>query len=127
MDEAGTTTDGPVVVPAALCGPLLAYLTRALTRDVRDAGARIPPDLVAFLRTLHNATEPPPLADHGNPDEAPETIEGTGWSTVAQLAAYSGHPARTLRHWAAAGRVRARRMGRTWLIDPDSLTGDTTP
>ncbi|MBD2897251.1 hypothetical protein amrb99_62100 [Actinomadura sp. RB99] len=127
MDEAGTTQAGPVVVPASLCGPLLAYLTRALTRDVRDGGARIPPDLVAFLRALHNATEPAPLADHGNNGEAPETIEGTGWSTVAQLAAYSGHPPRTLRHWAAAGRVRARRVGRTWLIDPDSLKEDTAP
>lgn len=110
-----------MTVPPALARPLLRVLVRALTREAREDGGTVPPGIAPFLADLAAVADGPPLADSGNGDDAPETIEVAGWSTVAQLAAYSGHPPRTLRHWAAAGRVRAHRVGRAWLIDPESL------
>lgn len=118
--HSGHSEPGPVMVPPGLAGPLLRVLMRALAREAREDGGLVPPGIAGFLADLA-AAERGPVADDGNTDEAPDTIEGSGWSTVAQLAAYSGHPPRTLRHWAAAGRVRAHRVGRTWLIDPESL------
>ncbi|RAY13604.1 hypothetical protein DPM19_18165 [Actinomadura craniellae] len=111
-----------MVVPAALVGPLLRVLVRALAREAREGGGGvIPPGIAEFLRALHEATDPPPVADGGNTEDPPDSIEGMAMVTVAQLAASSGFPSRTLRYWAAAGRVRAVRAGNTWLIDPESL------
>jgi excisionase family DNA binding protein len=94
---------------------------RAMEREATaNGGGILPSGIAPFLADLA-AVADGPLADSGNGDDVPETIEVAGWSTVAQLAAYSGHPPRTLRHWAAAGRVRAHRVGRAWLIDPESL------
>ena len=111
-----------VVVPPDLAGGLLWLLVRALKREVRDDGGIIPPGLEPFLRDLHEAAEAAPVADDGNVEQTPGTIDVMAMVTVAQLSATSGHPHRTLRHWAATGRIRAHRAGRTWLIDPDSLT-----
>ncbi|MFC5748907.1 helix-turn-helix domain-containing protein [Actinomadura rugatobispora] len=114
-----------VVVPPGLAGPLLRVLVRALAREVREDGGMIPPGLAPFLSELAAVADRPPVADNGNRGEAAEMIDGAGWVTVAQLAADSGHPARTLRHWASTGRLQARRVARTWLIDPESLKRGT--
>lgn len=109
----------PVIVPAELAGPLLPFLVRALAREVRENGALVPEGMLAFLRELRDAEGP--VADDGQTDDVPETIESAGMVTVAQLAEQSGFPSRSLRRWAASGRVRAVRVGRQWLLDPDSL------
>lgn len=121
-----TVTDArpAVTVPPQLAAPLLRLLVRALVREAREDGGhgQIPAGLEAFLRSLDAASGV--LAARGKDDDVPEKIEGTGMVTVAQLSEYSGFPPRTLRHWAARGRVRAVRAGRTWLIDPESLRED---
>lgn len=115
--------DGPVRVPPDLARPLLRLIVRALYRDARDgAGGCVSPELAAFLRDLESAEHRAPVADNGNADQGEAILEAsTCWATAAWLADRSGHPPRTLRHWAATGRVRAVRAGRLWLIDPESL------
>ncbi|PSL02501.1 excisionase family DNA binding protein [Haloactinopolyspora alba] len=45
---------------------------------------------------------------------------GQQWASVAEMAGRTGVPGRTLRRWAASGRIRAERIGRTWwLYVPD--------
>lgn len=63
------------------------------------------------------------LAALGQVEESPETIETTGWVTAARLAEDSGWSPRSIRRWAATGRVRAVRVGSQWVIDPESLKG----
>lgn len=119
------TSDAQRAVPlpsSALAGPLLGYLVRHLARDARDGGAVALPGLADYLRALAEAARP--VADSGNDEPSPATLDAAGLLTVAQLAEVSGHPPRTLRHWAACGRLTARRIGRQWLIDPTSLTED---
>jgi excisionase family DNA binding protein len=123
-DDAPETTRA-VTVPPGLTGPLLRVLVRALTREVREDGGVVPPGIAVFLRALQAAVDGPPVADDGNAEDRPETIEIAEMATVAELAEHTGHPARTLRHWAATGRVRAYRAGRVWLIDPGSLKNRT--
>ena len=43
------------------------------------------------------------------------------WITVTQGALYSGAPARTVRYWAATGRVQARQCGAQWRVERKSL------
>lgn len=108
-----------VVVPAELAGPLLPFLVRALTREVRENGGLVPEGMPAFLRALQ--AEEVPVTDDGQIEDLPEKIESVGMVTVAQLAEQSGFPSRSLRRWAAGGRVRAMRVGPIWLVDPESL------
>lgn len=114
---------GPVSVPPALAGPLLRVLVRALVREAREDGGQVPAGIADFLRALDAAARRP-VADDGH-DHEPLDMIGcvTGWASVAQLAEHTGHPPRTLCRWAAGGRVRAVRVGRTWLIDPESMKG----
>ncbi len=109
----------PVIVPAKLVGPLLAFLVRTLKREVRENGGLVTREMAAFLRELQAAEGS--VADDGQIEEPPEMIESVGMVTVAQLAELSGFPPRTLRRWAAGGRVRAVRVGTQWLIDPASI------
>ncbi len=43
------------------------------------------------------------------------------WATPEQAAALLGTTAKTVRRWAASGRLRASRTGRSWRIDRASL------
>lgn len=124
MSDALLLDDGSVMVPADLAGEVLRALVRDVTGRVRADGGQPSASCHALLSALYEAARRPlrPVADDGNDDAGPATLDVAGMATVAQLAEASGHSPRTLRHWAAAGRVRAQQVGRTWLIDPQSLT-----
>lgn len=114
-----------VRVPDELAGPLLRYLVRHLVRDARDGGAVALPGLAGYLRDLAEADRGATVADDGHERDVPGSLDGvTAMVTVSQMAERSGYSCRSLRRWAASGRLRARRAGRTWLIDPDSMTED---
>lgn len=106
--------------PATLAGPLLRYLVGHLVRDARDGGAVALPGLTGYLRELADAAAEQ-VADDGHDHDDSDKLRDM--ITVAELAEMSGYPTRTLRRWAAGGRLRARRAGRTWLVDPESLKG----
>jgi excisionase family DNA binding protein len=46
---------------------------------------------------------------------------GEGWATTEQAAELLGVTPKTVGRWAAAGRLRATRHGRTWRIDRAGL------
>jgi excisionase family DNA binding protein len=126
--RAGVASDtrSDAELAALLSDPVIAALVlRAVVRDLTDAvrldGVSVSPRCRRLLSLLYAAARPRELAANGKDHDPAETIEITGTVTVAQLAEQSGHSPRTLRHWAATGRVRAHRAGRTWLIDPESL------
>jgi excisionase family DNA binding protein len=112
--------------PPSLAAPLLKYLVAHLVRDARDGGALVDPALAGYLRALHEVAVADDGKDH---DESDSLGDVAALVTVSQLAERSGYSCRTLRHWAASGRLAARRVGRTWLIDPDSIrrTDDHPP
>jgi excisionase family DNA binding protein len=115
--------DGSVVVPAVVAGEVLRALVRDVTARVRADGGEVSPACRALLSALYEASRRSAsrVAVDGNDETAPATLDVTGMATVAQVAEVSGHSPRTLRHWAAHGRLTAVRVGRTWLIDPQSL------
>jgi hypothetical protein len=76
------------------------------------------PGLAAYLRSLAEAAGT--VAD----DDESGSLHLPAMVRVSQLAERSGYSCRTLRRWAATGRLTARRVGRTWVIDPDSLPED---
>lgn len=114
-----------VQVPDELAGPLLRYLVRHLVRDARDGGAVVLPGLAGYLRDLAEVDRAGTVADDGQECEESGSLKSvTAMVTVSQMAERSGFSCRSLRRWAASGRLRARRAGRTWLIDPESITED---
>jgi hypothetical protein len=121
-----------VQVPPELAGVVLRALLRDLAERVRADGGTPSATARAFLAELHAATAcrtqavAPDLhvADDGHDPDAPAMLDVTGMLVVSQVAAASGYSCRTLRRWAANGRVAAIRAGRTWLIDPESLRED---
>jgi excisionase family DNA binding protein len=117
----------------ALASLLLRLLVHDVTERARRDGVVATPKCQRLLRLLHAAAEKglhsvdiPEVADDGHDHEPSEMISavtppGVTGLSVAQLAELSGRPCRTLRRWAAAGKVRAHRVGQVWLIDPESL------
>jgi excisionase family DNA binding protein len=51
----------------------------------------------------------------------PAPASPTGWATPEQAAEALGTTAKTIRRWAAAGRLRATREGSRWKIDRAAL------
>lgn len=115
----------PVQVPDELASEVLRALVRDLAERVRTHGGAVSPACRTLLSQLYDAARTP-VADDGNDETPPATLDVSAMVTVSQLAERSGYSCRTLRHWAAGGRLRSVRAGRTWLIDPKSLTENTT-
>lgn len=95
-----------------------------LTRHARNGGA-MPDWAVPLMRELAIAADadlphlPVVMSATGH---ANDTLAESSWVTVAVAADLAGCTERHARRLAAAGRVRARRLGeRTWVIDIDSL------
>ncbi|MBT2207026.1 excisionase family DNA-binding protein [Actinomadura sp. NEAU-AAG7] len=115
----------PVTVPPGLERPLLRVLVRALAREVRVDGGIVPPGIAPFLADLAAVADQPdepyqPGAGSaaGTPPEPPAMVE----ISVRTAAEDMGASPEYVRRLCRDGRLRARRVGRTWLIDPTSLT-----
>ena len=101
-----------VVVPAALCAPLLRAAVIGLdTLARRDGTGRPAPGLARLLAELDAAGTGHPLA----------TMSETRWIAVAEAAQLAGVSERQARRLAASGRLIARRHGlRSWQIESSS-------
>ena len=106
---------GDVLVPAALARPLARLAVLGARGAQRDSGGLVlVPGMAALLAEL---------AGFAGETAAP-TVASTFLRTEvtaregAELAGLIVQRVRTL---ARAGRIRARRVGREWLIDPDGL------
>lgn len=51
----------------------------------------------------------------------PGRWSGGSWVTLTEWARASLVPVRTARDWAAAGKIRARKSGRVWLVQGDEV------
>jgi excisionase family DNA binding protein len=71
---------------------------------VEDVRAIVREELARVLAELRQAA--PPVAE---------------WATPEQAASLLGRTPKTVRRWAASGRLRATRHGRSWRIDRASL------
>lgn len=113
-----------------LAPALLVVLTRGLTAMVRDnGGARVHPDLVAFMSELqrdvtrrevdaHTPTAAEQVSDSDHRCADADRLDLNRWVTVGEASRRSGISPATLRRWAAAGRITAARAGpRLWLLD----------
>ncbi|MGI5325520.1 helix-turn-helix domain-containing protein [Actinomadura nitritigenes] len=102
------------MVPVSLCGPLLRVLMRALTREAREDGGTIPPGITGFLSDLAAATDrTPPGSAAGTDPGVPGTVE----VSAAEMAEAMGASREYVRRLCRDGRLPARRIGRTWLIE----------
>lgn len=112
-----------VIVPHELCAEVLRALVAHVTQRARVDGVAASPACSALLSALYAASRNPDgrVAGDGNDEVPPARLDVTGMSTVARVAEESGFPPRTIRYWAARGRITACRVGRVWLIDPESL------
>jgi hypothetical protein len=102
-----------VLVAPELCRWLHAAVLAQLRADeYRDGGLPSPPGLLGLLQELRAAASGSPAARLG-------TVEATPVPVTA-AAGLAGVSQRRMRQLAAEGKVRARRFGRDWQIDPDS-------
>mgnify|MGYP001113891598 CR=1 FL=1 len=96
-------------------------IVRDMTRELKQNGKRPPEFAKAVLETLADAAgtpAPPRIAASGSPAAR---VDPTSWLTVRDAAAKVGLSERRVRQLAQDHRVRARKPGTTWLIDPESL------
>lgn len=103
-----------VLVPGELAADLarLAVLgARAIQRD--SGGLVLVPGMAALLAKLATAPSGGEVRTVASSHPA--------WLSVRQASEVSGYSARWLREMAHGGQVIARRAGRDWLIDPDSI------
>lgn len=109
-----------VTVPPALARPLLRFLVRALTREAREDGGALPPGIASFLADLAALVDAPPAGSADGTTSAPSaTVEPV--MTATEVARSMGASPEYVRRLCRSGRLRARRPGREWLIDPESL------
>jgi excisionase family DNA binding protein len=112
--------DGSVVVTPALAGEVLRCLLRDLAGRVRADGGELAAGVRELLWGLHAAaTEAEQQASSvgGTLQASPVRVE-IGISDAAQRLGCSPEYARRL---ARRGRLSARRVGRTWLVDAAAL------
>ena len=108
-----------------LVGPVardvLALVTRGLTAHVRTNGGSVPSWAEPVLQSL---------AEAADVDPGVSSVVGTGFGTVEPIdrmvslvdaAASVGKSPEYVRRLCRQGRVRCRRVGREWLVDPESL------
>ncbi|MGO9502741.1 MAG: helix-turn-helix domain-containing protein [Streptosporangiaceae bacterium] len=112
MTAAERDTDAGVRVPRELCGVVARLAVLGLAElSRRDGGLSPAPGLAALLSELS-------ARGRGRATVRVPLMAPLGSSEAAQMAGVS---ARSVRRLAAAGRLRARRQGRDWLIDPDAI------
>ncbi|MGW4752003.1 helix-turn-helix domain-containing protein [Streptomyces chartreusis] len=113
--------DGSVLIPAPLAGEVMRALVRDLTTRVRADGGEVSPAVRSLVRALHvsavRSDVPVTFADE-TPSDLPVTVIEV---TTEQAAELLGCSAQYARHLARSGRVAARRVGRVWLLDRESL------
>jgi excisionase family DNA binding protein len=114
-----------------LRGPVAAGLYRALMRDqtVRVNNGRAPErwELAVLQALAVLADVPVPqqvLSASGHPFGSLSRVDlsGAAFVSTREAAALVGRSERTIRRYAAAGRIRSRKDGRDHLVDVDSLT-----
>jgi excisionase family DNA binding protein len=121
----------PIEVPAddlalLLRGEVAVWVRGCLVRDsgreLRVNG-KVPPaffqDLMEALSTASGVTVPSPIAASGR---ALAIVETTKWMSVHEAADRTGRSERRIRQLAATGAIRARKAGRDWQVDIDSLS-----
>lgn len=113
--------DGAVVVPRAIAGPLLRLIVSALLVRVRTDGGLVAVAVTDVLLELQRAQE---LEEAGvgsvDGTPGPEVVMVDDMTTM-QVAAVLGCTERYARRLVSDGSLKARRVGRCWLIDAASL------
>ncbi|MFG2021100.1 helix-turn-helix domain-containing protein [Actinomadura geliboluensis] len=109
-----------VTVPPALARPLRDLLSDHVVYRARVNGVTVSPVLLGFLADLDAVVEPPAPGSAAGTSSAPSaTVEAV--MTVTEVAGLMGASPEYVRRLCRRGRLRARRPGREWLIDPESL------
>lgn len=121
MDAPHEAPDG-VRVPAELARPLAVLAVRGARALQSDSGGLpLVPGMAALIAALATA------ASGG----APRTVgvaliglsaPGDEWLSVGQAAGLTGYSCRQIRDLARQGRLIARRTGRDWQVDRESVT-----
>lgn len=111
---------GPVVVPDSLAAEVLATLTLGLALRVRRDGAGIGPTTRELLAALIQAADRS-ARGCANANEITASRAPRETMTTAEAAQQLGCSQANVRALAAAGRLRARRTRRVWLLDPASV------
>ena len=101
-----------VTVPPELCRFLHVAVLAQVREDEYRNGALAPAGLLALLAELRAAASGRAAGRIG-------TVE-TRWVTVAEAAGLAGVSQRRIRQLAAERKIRSRRHGRDWQIDPQS-------
>jgi excisionase family DNA binding protein len=111
-------------IEAVVAGPVARWVGRSLVRDIgnqyRQHNQRPPRWAQEVLDALAQAVESPSTAGGFASATAPATLEAHR-ITVPAAARETGLSEQYIRRLAKSGRIRARRAGRDWQIDLESL------
>lgn len=87
-----------------------AHIAAELVRRCHIGGQPVPAGVLTTLNALTHA-----IAAPGN-GIGPADSGTTRWESVAEHAAATGLPERTIRHRCSNGRIRAEKVGNQWVI-----------
>lgn len=117
-DPATYRAPGGVFVPARLADPLLRDMLPIAQLARRRA--RLHPEVLALLEALAEAAAQA-TSPTRNATRPSDTMEEPRWLTVQETAAETGYTPRRIQQLARSNKVRARPVGRAWLIDLNDL------
>ena len=110
-----------------ISGPVAAEVLRSLMRDqerqMRVNGAGVQRWTLPVYKALQQASgrELSAVARVSFIGPRVDTLAASSWLGVMDAAARTGMSGRHIRRLASSGRVMARRLGRNWVVDIDSL------
>ena len=113
--------DGSVVVPPGLAGEVLRIVLRDVSVRVRADGGELSQGVRELLWGLHAAASEAERAADGSVGGTLEGATGTVEIGIPDAARRLGCSREYARRLARGGRIPARRVGRTWLVDAVAL------
>ncbi len=118
---------GPTIIVGLRAARMLAFCWPVLERAYREAGGRVPDELVEVLEACREAANRwPPSAGGSALDAEAEVATGSGHGeiTTSEAAQRLGIGERAVRLRIRSGRLRARKVGAAWLVDASSIEDD---
>lgn len=111
--------DGSVVIPPALADEVLRRLVRDMTREARESGCTATPGARRLVEALFVAKQRHEGRQAPDQSSSECGTSARNFASVSDMATRMGCSESYVRRLARQGRIPARRVGSTWLIEEE--------